>query len=664
MRLDFKTARDYINSHPERHLQRDKTNRGFICPLCGNGSGEEGTGLRLNPKDKTHSHYKCFRCGFYGDMVELIAQEMGITESGRAFEVARAIYGIEIDDKGVNNMASDNNYRSSMIPLKSESEVINTENITDEDIKRNKEYINQCRNNIAAGKEYLQTRGISLNTASINGLGYDANKRAIVIPSGRGDKGGYTLRFIDADDKIRYLNAKGVPVSFFIGKGVDFTKGNLFVTEGAFDALSIREAGFDNVIALNSGNNIDKFLEVMSKVRDTEGSAAKVIIAMDNDEAGRGYKNKLTEGLQGLGIGFEVLEIPENVKDINELFISNPDALRVRITNPDVVNKINSHKIRSLLPEFNAYIQDQQNNRYMPTGFKCFDKALGGGLYPKMYVIGAISSLGKTTFTLQIADYVAKAGNDVVIFSLEMAKEDIIARSISHQTAIIAENKHDMRLAKTELGITSYNRYKNYSEQEREGIRDAYRAYASFATDHISIYEGRYTANAIRETVEQYIRITGHKPLVIVDYLQIVQPEDDLKRGTAREQIDEVMSVFAGIRRELKLPVIVISSFNRGSYNSNADNTSFKESGGIEYNADAVITLELDVERKANQTKDSNKSRSDTLEGMRGDKDGVRDIKLTLHKNRGNRVGSQVYFRYNPAYNFFVEDAAKNIGSL
>ena len=281
-----------------------------------------------------------------------------------------------------------------------------------------------------------------------------------------------------------------------------------------------------------------------------------------------------------------------------------------------------------------------------------------------MYVIGAISSLGKTTFALQIADSVAQAGNDVVIFSLEMAKEDIIARSISHHTAIIAEGKHNMRLAKTELGITSYNRYKNYSQEDIQVIQDAYRAYAAYAADHVSIYEGRYTALEIRDTVEQYIRITGHKPLVIIDYLQIVQPEEELKRGTAREQIDEALAVFAAIRRDLKLPVIVISSFNRGSYNANADNTSFKESGGIEYNADAVITLELDIERKANQTKDSNKSRSDTLEGMRGDKDGIRDIKLTLHKNRGNRIGSQVYYRYNPAYNFFVEDMNKNIGNL
>lgn len=662
MKLSYTDARDYINAHPERHLQRDKSNKGYVCPLCGNGSGDEGTGLRLNPKDKTRSHYKCFRCGFYGDMVELIAQENGITDSSRAFEIARAIYGIEIN-KEVNMPMGKNGIYDARVKL----EVIKEPEVTQDQINEAKSYISKCRDNIAEAAGYLKSRGISLNTASVNGLGYDPDKQAIVIPNGSANSGGYSLRFINPDSKIRYQNAKGMGVSLFIGKGVELTSGILFVTEGAFDALSIREAGFDNVVALNSGNNAAKFIDVMRAVKDKAKSTAKVLIAMDNDDAGKEYCKTLSEGLQGLDIAFEVVELPESVKDVNELFTVNPEALRVilcRITNPDITSKIDAHKVRSLLPEFNAYIKDQDNNRCIPTGFKCFDKAIGGGLYSKMYVIGAISSLGKTTFALQIADSVAQAGNDVVIFSLEMAKEDIIARSISHHTAIIAEGKHNMRLAKTELGITSYNRYKNYSQEDIQVIQDAYRAYAAYAADHVSIYEGRYTAHEIRDTVEQYIRITGHKPLVIIDYLQIVQPEEELKRGTAREQIDEALAVFAAIRRDLKLPVIVISSFNRGSYNANADNTSFKESGGIEYNADAVITLELDIERKANQTKDSNKSRSDTLEGMRGDKDGIRDIKLTLHKNRGNRIGSQVYYRYNPAYNFFVEDLNKNIGNL
>lgn len=48
--------------------------------------------------------------------------------------------------------------------------------------------------------------------------------------------------------------------------------------------------------------------------------------------------------------------------------------------------------------------------------------------------MGAISSLGKTTLILQIADQIAQNGKDVLIFSLEMAKAELMAKSISRHT--------------------------------------------------------------------------------------------------------------------------------------------------------------------------------------------------------------------------------------
>ncbi|MCL2355466.1 MAG: DnaB helicase C-terminal domain-containing protein, partial [Oscillospiraceae bacterium] len=66
----------------------------------------------------------------------------------------------------------------------------------------------------------------------------------------------------------------------------------------------------------------------------------------------------------------------------------------------------------------------------IPTGFKNLDDALDGGLREGLYVLGAVPSLGKTTFALQIADYIAKQGRDVLIYSLEMTKIRLTARSI------------------------------------------------------------------------------------------------------------------------------------------------------------------------------------------------------------------------------------------
>ena len=66
------------------------------------------------------------------------------------------------------------------------------------------------------------------------------------------------------------------------------------------------------------------------------------------------------------------------------------------------------------------------------TGFTELDRKLDGGfLGGNLIVLGAISSLGKTTFALQIADQIAAQKKDVLIFSLEMSKNELNAKSIS-----------------------------------------------------------------------------------------------------------------------------------------------------------------------------------------------------------------------------------------
>ena len=67
---------------------------------------------------------------------------------------------------------------------------------------------------------------------------------------------------------------------------------------------------------------------------------------------------------------------------------------------------------------FGKTVKESGNTPPIPTGFPGLDKNLGGGLFEGLYVIGAISSLGKTSWTLQICDQVAEVGTDGLIFSL------------------------------------------------------------------------------------------------------------------------------------------------------------------------------------------------------------------------------------------------------
>ena len=81
-------------------------------------------------------------------------------------------------------------------------------------------------------------------------------------------------------------------------------------------------------------------------------------------------------------------------------------------------------------------LQDFRNYKERKTGFKNFDE-LSGGLYPGLYVLGAISSLGKTTFIHQVADQIAERDSKehILYFSLEQSRLELLTKSIARKTA-------------------------------------------------------------------------------------------------------------------------------------------------------------------------------------------------------------------------------------
>lgn len=647
----------YINAHPEQHLKKAKAKVSgkttYICPLCGNGSGSSGTGLT----SKDSKHWKCFKCGFYGDMVELIAKERGISDGGsrEAIEAAKEAYGITEDTQYTDNTPK------TQYTQDKPKEQDTYKPMTAQEIKS---YLQEhCKP--GCNMDYLQGRGISRATAERLGFGYDDTKKAVIIPveteAGRGFIERYTVPIIGKDGKeIRYHNPKGSTKGVFNAAALDQGE-PVFVTEGAIDAASIIEVG-GQAVAINSTSNAQAFIERMKK---QACKAKELLICMDNDPTGREAQRLLLEGLEAANIPCRAVKLLEGYKDANEALQADKGKFAGVIAkhssgySEDLEDEINSHRVGAYLEDFFRYVHDTENNAPIPTGFNHFDTAIGGGLLPRFYVIGANTSLGKTAFVMQIADNVAKAGNDVLIFSLEMAKEDLIARSISRHTYLKTQEpggNYTIHQAKTELGILQGHRYKNYTEAEARLILEAKREYAGYAADHISIYEGRHTVDQVREKTSQYMAVTGQRPVVIVDYLQILQPPKELMRATVREQVDYSIDVLSAMRRELKTPVIGISSFNRSSYNTEADNTSFKESGAIEYSGDCMITLDLDFVRETKGDKES-ENRRRWLEAMRAT---PRKVKLTFQKNRGNKVGTVLYFRYDPRFNFYEPDFEKD----
>ncbi len=295
------------------------------------------------------------------------------------------------------------------------------------------------------------------------------------------------------------------------------------------------------------------------------------------------------------------------------------------------------------LEDFIDGIAESVNTSYISTGFECLDEALDGGLCEGLYIIGAIPSLGKTTMALQIADQIAKSGNDVLIFSLEMSKSELMAKSISRLTAqIVEEERLGVENAKTTRGITDGKKYKQYTGTEVETILKAVARYKEFA-NHIYIRQGveDFGVVKIAQAVEDHIKFTGNKPVVFVDYVQIVAPYNIM--ATDKQNLDKTVLELKRISRDFKIPVVGISSFNRMSYKYPAGMDSFKESGGLEYGSDVLIGLQLQGVG------------SDTFDVNEAKQKNPRDIELVILKNRNGRVGARLGYFYNAEYNYFEE---------
>lgn len=291
--------------------------------------------------------------------------------------------------------------------------------------------------------------------------------------------------------------------------------------------------------------------------------------------------------------------------------------------------------------DFLAEIKDSANHPPLSTGFTKLDEIFEGGLFNGLYIIGAVSGVGKTTFVLQIADQIAKQGDDVLFFTLEMEEHELIAKSISRLTFL---DNYDKKLAKTTRGIMTGSRYLKYNQDEIDLIKNSVAKYGEYSKN-LFIIEGKgdIGVKQIEEAIKEHINATGKKPVVIIDYLQILAPFND--KGTDKQNIDYSASQLKIISRDNKIPVIAISSFNRENYKNSVNMASFKESGLIEYSTDFLIGL---------QYKGQGTPKATTFEIEKASKNETKEIELKVLKNRHGSIET-IDFNYNALFNYFEE---------
>jgi len=287
--------------------------------------------------------------------------------------------------------------------------------------------------------------------------------------------------------------------------------------------------------------------------------------------------------------------------------------------------------------------------KIIPTGYPELDNILDGGLYEGLYVLGAVSSLGKTTFLLQMADQIAADGQDVLLFSLEMGRFELMAKSISRLT--FKQCKKASHAKTTREVLTG----QHHSPEQAQTFNDSVAEYYAYS-DHIYIHEGmgNIGTKEVKEAVQQHIDFTGNAPVVIIDYLQILEPYNIY--ASDKQNTDKAVLELKRLSRDKSIPIIAISSFNRDNYTSPVNLASFKESGAIEYSSDVLLGLQLAGMDTLNQGDATNGKRTDVLRQLEEMKAAnPRKTQLKILKNRNGKTGLSVYYEYHPMFNFFRE---------
>lgn len=210
----------------------------------------------------------------------------------------------------------------------------------------------------------------------------------------------------------------------------------------------------------------------------------------------------------------------------------------------------------------------------IPTPFTDLNK-LTSGLQPSdLIIVAGRPSMGKTAFALNLAQHAAvRAGKTVVIFSLEMSRDQLAMRMLSSEA--------NLDMQKVKLGETT----------DDDILR------ASEALDPLtsaSVYIDDTAGAGVAEIRSKCRRLKSRVglDLVVIDYLQLMQTSG--KTDNRVQEISEMTRALKIMARELNVPIILLSQLSRGNEKREGKRpmmSDLRESGAIEQDADVIILL-------------------------------------------------------------------------
>jgi len=291
--------------------------------------------------------FNCFGCGRKGDVISFVAQMEGISNSEAMNKLDSDYKPITLTNpikapEVINNKKSDNDifraiseiYHQTFLRENKAHVYLESRGLNDKGIWKHYR-IGYCNGNAIQNainedeKEQLKRLGI------LNDKGNESLYKCIVIPllDQDGQVVGFYGRSIEGK---RHYYTKGDQKGLFNARSCQSTK-DLILTESIFDALSLIQLGFNQVLPMYGVNGETPIITKAIKEINPE----ELILFFDNDDAGEKTANKMQRSYDKKKVKVSIAKLPEGIKDINE-FLSNgaePNDIKGLLKNRSLINE-------------------------------------------------------------------------------------------------------------------------------------------------------------------------------------------------------------------------------------------------------------------------------------------------------------------------------------
>lgn len=662
---------------------------GWTCPYCKSGQKANGTGaVKYYPETNTCT---CHSCGKSFDVLDIIQEEYAC-DYNRALEIGADQLNISFDGTPNDDSFTAEDFKAYRDKRRKPTEApesrpndIRVQKPIEEDKSPEKAterviaqdtdytaYYKLCQERLQTSEDaikYLSMRGISLETAERCGIGYDPvadpsnfpglidddaprkyPAKRIILPT---TKEHYVGRSISdgTPDKYKKMNNTGGHPGIFNRQDLYAGYKTVFVVEGAFDAMSIIEAGAA-AVGINSANNSNLLL---SAITERQPTAKNFVICFDNDPDPQ-TRAKVTAAAESLRTALEsagyhsiIFNISGTSKDANDALCADYKAFKGR------VSKAVTEAEKPAPDQLTDFYSEITSERYKPyiTGLPFFDILLGGGMIRQttLFLLAAPAA-GKTTLAQQLAEAIARGKHPVIYFNFEMSTQQMLAKDLSRR--ISGSKAYGFTMTATDV-LQGYS----WTNQQRQAVTAELEKYREEIYPYLSYNP---TASTKIEDIADYLTFIGEQakaqgteaPAIIIDYLHLITTD---KKKDVQELLKDTTKVFNNYVRTYDTIAIIISATNRESNKSGTiGNNSGRDSSNIEYSAVYQVSLNYyEVERGIDGDA-KNKIKVDTPEYDELTRQPWRRMILKLTKNRFGQAGKSQRLHYHAAGNRYYSE--------